>query len=66
MADYRKMYFKLFNAASDAVAKIKQQEYDCALSALIKAQRETEDLFIETEPSITVGRENKAITIKKK
>ncbi len=56
MADFKKMYFKMFNAASGAIEALRDGRDGAALRGLIAAQRECEDLFIETEPDIAVER----------
>ena len=48
-ADYRKMYFTLFHAITDAIQNIEQQNYGEAMKILVKGQQDAEDIFIETE-----------------
>ena len=43
---YEKMYYKLFNAVSDAIEALEHQQYGTARFVLISAQQETEELFI--------------------
>lgn len=54
MADYQKMYSILFNAISDAIWEIANANYSYAEYLLVKAQFETENLYIESEPKITL------------
>lgn len=48
-ADYRKMYYTLFNIITDAIQNIEQQNYDEAKNLLIRAQQDAEELFISFE-----------------
>lgn len=54
MADYQQMYRKMFNAATDAIEAIRERKDDVALSKLIVAQQECEEVFIETDPDISL------------
>ena len=45
--DYKKLYFHLFNAATDAIEAIEQQNYGQASAILIAAQQETEEMYID-------------------
>lgn len=47
--DYRKLYFHLFNAVSDALQAIEQQNYGQASAILITAQQETEEMYLDEE-----------------
>lgn len=47
MPDYSKLYYVLFNAITDALQHIEAQEVEAARVLLIRAQQETENLFIE-------------------
>lgn len=49
MSDFQKMYSKLFNAITDAAESIQQGHYDIAKEILIRAQQETEEIYISTE-----------------
>ena len=49
MPDYQKMYFTLFNAITDAVESMKQQNYGEAKKILILAQQEAEEIYICAE-----------------
>ena len=45
--DYKKLYFHLFNAVSDALQAIEQQNYWQASAILIAAQQETEEMYMD-------------------
>ena len=45
MADYKKMYLRLFNEVTDALEKL-----DGISENLKRAQQDCEDIFIETSP----------------
>ena len=47
--DYQKMYTTLFNAISDALKKIEDQNYGNAKELLIAAQQKAEDIYIKAE-----------------
>jgi len=47
--DYKKLYFHLFNAVSDALQAIEQQNYGQASAILIAAQQETEEMYMDEE-----------------
>lgn len=49
MPDYKKMYFRLFNAATDAIRLIEAGELFSAKERLIFAQQETEEMYISAE-----------------
>ena len=49
MADYKKMYLKLFNAASDAIEEIELGHADVAERLLKNAQFNTEEIFLKSE-----------------
>ena len=46
MPDYQTMYLHLFNAVTDAIESIEQQNYGAAKEQLIHAQQETEEIYI--------------------
>ena len=46
MENYQKMYFLLFNAITDALAQIEDQNYGDAKDILIAAQQKAEELYI--------------------
>ena len=45
---YKKMYFHLFNAITDALRMIETQDYSRAQIILMLAQQQTEELYIES------------------
>ena len=47
--DYQKMYTTLFNAISDALKKIEDQNYGNAKELLIAAQQKAEEIYITAE-----------------
>ena len=47
--DYKKLYFHLFNAVTDALQAITQQNYGQAAALLISAQQETEEMYMDEE-----------------
>ena len=47
--DYKKLYFHLFNAATDALRAMEQQNYGQAAALLITAQQETEEMYMDAE-----------------
>lgn len=47
--DYKKLYFHLFNAATDALQAMEQQNYGQASAILIAAQQETEEMYMEDD-----------------
>ena len=47
--DYKKLYFHLFNAATDALRAMEQQNYGQAAALLIAAQQETEEMYMDAE-----------------
>lgn len=49
MVNYQKMYTKLFNAITDAIESIQHGNSDTAKEILIKAQIETEDIYISED-----------------
>ena len=44
--DYQTMYLHLFNAVTDAIESIEQQNYGAAKEQLIHAQQEAEEIYI--------------------
>lgn len=46
---YKKMYYHLFNAVSDAIERMDKGQREEAREGLIKAQQEAEDLYIGRE-----------------
>ena len=49
MENYQKMYSLLFNAITDALAKIENQNYGDAKDMLISAQQKAEEIYITAE-----------------
>lgn len=49
MVDYQKMYSALYNAVTDAVEELEENNYCKALSILILAQQQTEEMYITAE-----------------
>ena len=47
--DYSKLYFHLFNAVTDALQAMEQQNYGQASSILMSAQQETEEMYLDDE-----------------
>ena len=47
MPDYQKMYLLLFNAITDAMEEMENQNYGKAAELLRKAQAAAEDVYIE-------------------
>ena len=49
MANYEKMYSTLFNAITDALEQIEQQNFGSAKDLLIAAQQQAEEIYITAE-----------------
>ena len=47
--EYEKLYHLLFNAITDALEKIKGQNYGDAKDLLIAAQQEAEEIYMSAE-----------------
>lgn len=47
MPDYAKLYYVLFNAITDALCQIEAGRLEAARFLLIRAQQETEDIYIK-------------------
>ncbi len=45
---YQRMYLRLFNAVTDAIELLQRDDPAAAAEKLIRAQRETEDLYIRS------------------
>ena len=52
MADYKKMYYRLFNRVTDALCELEKNKYETARELLKEAQRETEEMYIESEAGL--------------
>ncbi len=49
MPDYEKMYHLLFNAITDALEQLEQQNFGSAKDLLIAAQQQAEEIYITAE-----------------
>jgi len=49
MPDYEKIYHLLFNAITDALEQIEQQNFGSAKDLLIAAQQQAEEIYITAE-----------------
>ena len=49
MTDYKAMYLLLFNAITDALEKMDEQNYGKACELLIDAQQKAEDIYIDSD-----------------
>ena len=49
MPDYKKMYLLLFNAITDALNNMADDNYGAARDLLISAQQRTEEIYISVE-----------------
>ena len=50
MPNYQKMYFRLFNAITDALKELSRMNVGAASDLLCKAQVETESMYMEEAP----------------
>ena len=48
MVDYKKLYYIMVDASERAIAAITQQNYGLAKKTLIRAEREAEELYMDT------------------
>ena len=48
-AMYRKMHYTLFNAITDALNAMEQQNYGQARALLVAAQQQSEEIFMDSE-----------------
>ena len=46
---YQRMYYHLFNAITDALAQMEQQNYGMALKRLKRVQQETEEMYMDAD-----------------
>lgn len=53
MLDYKKLYFKMFNAATDAVNALEALNVWSAKDILRRAQQEAEDIILEDDEEET-------------
>lgn len=63
MANYKKMYYSLFNSITDALNEMEHNNYRLAERVLKTAQEKSEELFVETEPNIRISPEDNLINI---
>ena len=49
MEIYKKMYYRLFNAITDALAALEQQNFGTAAEILRQAQIDSEELYLDAE-----------------
>ena len=49
MADYQKLYTKLFNAITDALEELDRMNVGQARDILCRAQQEAEELYLDAE-----------------
>ncbi len=49
MPDYEKLYHLLFNAITDALEKLEQNQPQTAAELLRQAQQKSEEIYIEAE-----------------
>ena len=47
MVNYETLYFGLFNAMTDALAALKEQNYGMAQEIMVAAQQKAEDAYLE-------------------
>ena len=47
--DYKQVYFLLFNRITDALCAIENSNYGTAKEILIKAQQETEEIYMDND-----------------
>ena len=52
MPDYQKLYHILFNEITDALEELEGGDEKSAARRLRCAQRKTEDIYVESEPSV--------------
>ena len=50
--DYKKMYFHLFNAITDALGDMENGDPSAARYRLIRAQQETEEMYINADDKL--------------
>ena len=46
---YKKMYFHLFNAVTDALAQMERQNFGAAAELLVQAQQTCEEIYLDAE-----------------
>ena len=53
MEIYKKMYFHLFNAVTDALAQMERQNFGAAAELLVQAQQACEEIYLDAEDEET-------------
>ena len=46
---YQKMYTRLFNAVTDALEEMQQQNFGAARALLVQAQQDCEEIYLDAE-----------------
>ena len=46
---YKRMYYHMLNAITDALAQMEQQNYGMALKRLKRVQQETEEMYMDAD-----------------
>lgn len=46
---YKRMYYHMFNATTDALARMEQQNYGMALKRLKRVQQETKEMYMDAD-----------------
>ena len=46
---YQKMYIRLFNAVTDALEEMQQQNFGAARALLVQAQQDCEEIYLDAE-----------------
>lgn len=49
MPDYKKMYTLMFNAATDAMEQLEQQNFEKAKELLVLAQQQAEEIYMDED-----------------
>ena len=49
MEIYKKMYYRLFNSITDALAALEQQNFGAAAEILRQAQIDSEEIYLDAE-----------------
>ena len=57
MPDYEAMYFRLFNAVTDAVEELQRLNFGTAVEILKRAQQDGEDSYVAGEETETLDRD---------
>lgn len=51
MPDYQRMYYRLFNAATDVLEALAEQDYGRAKKLLVEGQQASEEIYLNTDCS---------------